>query len=102
MEKKIEKIRELVKEIKSYDELLYMYERDKIDLDILKQELWELLQELWIKEKDMEKEIKITLVPKEQTGKEYDSICITCGYICVFGNTLEAAIKAFDTAISNR
>ena len=53
MEKKIEKIRELVKEIKSYDELLYMYEGDKIDLDILKQELWELLQELWIKEKDM-------------------------------------------------
>lgn len=50
----------------------------------------------------MEKEIKITLVSKEQTGKEYDSICITCGYICVFGNTLGAAIKAFDTAISNR
>ena len=46
MEKKIEKIRELVKEIKSYDELLYMYEGDKIGLDILKQELWELLQEL--------------------------------------------------------
>lgn len=47
----------------------------------------------------MEKEIKITLVPKEQTGKEYDSICITCEYICVFGNCLEAAIKTFDDAL---
>jgi hypothetical protein len=47
----------------------------------------------------MEKEIKITLVPKEQTGKEYDSICITCGYIYACGNCLEAAIKAFDDVL---
>lgn len=46
MEDKIEKIRELVKEIKSYDDVLFMYEGDKIDLDIKKQELWELLQNL--------------------------------------------------------
>lgn len=44
MEEKINQIRELVKEIKSYDDVLYMYEGDKIDLDIKKQELWELLQ----------------------------------------------------------
>lgn len=44
MEEKINQIRELVKEIKSYDNVLYMYEGDKIDLDIKKQELWELLQ----------------------------------------------------------
>lgn len=42
----IEKIRELVKEIKSYDEVLFMYEGDKIDLELKKQELWELLQKL--------------------------------------------------------
>lgn len=46
MEDKIEKIRELVKEIKSYNDVLFMYECDKIDLDIKKQELWELLQNL--------------------------------------------------------
>nr|DAT97465.1 MAG TPA: hypothetical protein [Bacteriophage sp.] len=42
----IEKIRELVKEIKSYDEVLFMYEGDRIDLELKKQELWELLQKL--------------------------------------------------------
>ena len=47
----------------------------------------------------MEKEIKITLVPKEQIGKEYDNICITCGNICAWGNCLEVAIKAFDEAL---
>lgn len=47
----------------------------------------------------MEKEIKITLVPKEQTGEEYDFVCITCGDICVWGNCLEATIKAFDDAL---
>lgn len=46
MEDKIKRIRELVKEIKSYDDVLFMYEGDKIDLDIKKQELWELLQNL--------------------------------------------------------
>lgn len=44
MEEKINKIRDLVKEINSYNDVLYMYEADKIDLDIKKQELWELLQ----------------------------------------------------------
>lgn len=43
MEEKINKIRDLVKEINSYNNVLYMYEGDKIDLDIKKQELWELL-----------------------------------------------------------
>lgn len=43
---KIEKIRQLVKKIKSYDDVLYMYEGDKIDLNILKQDLWDLLQKL--------------------------------------------------------
>lgn len=46
MEEKIKQIRELVMEIKSYDDVLYMYEGDKIDLEIKKQELWELLQKL--------------------------------------------------------
>lgn len=41
MEEKINKIRDLVKEINSYNDVLYMYEGDKIDLDIKKQELWE-------------------------------------------------------------
>ena len=44
MEEKINKIRDLVKEINSYNDVLYMYEGDNIDLDIKKQELWELLQ----------------------------------------------------------
>lgn len=44
MEEKINKIRDLVKEINSYNDVLYMYEGNKIDLDIKKQELWELLQ----------------------------------------------------------
>lgn len=44
MEEKINKIRDLVKEINSYNDVLYMYDGDKIDLDIKKQELWELLQ----------------------------------------------------------
>lgn len=44
MEEKINKIGDLVKEINSYNDVLYMYEGDKIDLDIKKQELWELLQ----------------------------------------------------------
>ena len=46
MEEKINQIRELVREIKSYDDVLYMYEGDKIDLEIKKQELWDLLQTL--------------------------------------------------------
>lgn len=50
----------------------------------------------------MEKEIKITLVPKEQTEEEYDFVCITCGDICVWGNCLEATIKAFDDALRQR
>lgn len=46
MEEKINKIRDLVKEINSYNDVLYMYEGDKIDLDIKKQELWELLLQI--------------------------------------------------------
>lgn len=48
---------------------------------------------------NMEKEIKIDLVPKEQTYEDFDSIRITCGEICVWGNGLECAIKAFDEAL---
>ena len=44
--RKIKRLRELVGEIKSYDDVLYMYEGDKIDLEVKKQELWDLLQEL--------------------------------------------------------
>lgn len=46
MKEKINQIRELVREIKSYDDVLYMSEGDKIDLEIKKQELWDLLQKL--------------------------------------------------------
>lgn len=42
--RKIKRLRELVGEIKSYDDVLYMHEGDIIDLDLTKQELWELLQ----------------------------------------------------------
>lgn len=51
--------------------------------------------------KNMEKEIKISLVPKEQINEEFDFDCvrITCGNICVYGNCLEATIKAFDDAL---
>jgi len=50
---------------------------------------------------NMEKEIKISLVPKEQINEEFDFDCvrITCGNICVYGNCLEATIKAFDDAL---
>lgn len=44
MEEKIKQIKDLVREIKSYDDVLFMYEGDKIDLEIKKQELWDLLQ----------------------------------------------------------
>lgn len=43
---KIQEIRRLVKEIKSYDDVLFMYEGNKIDLEMNKQELWDLLQTL--------------------------------------------------------
>lgn len=46
MEEKIKRIKDLVREIKSYDDVLFMYEGDKIDLEIKKQELWDLLQKL--------------------------------------------------------
>ena len=46
IEEKIEEIRKLVKEINSYDDLLFMYEGDRIDLESTKYELWELLQDL--------------------------------------------------------
>lgn len=45
-DEKIQEIRRLVKEIKSYDDILFMYEGDKIDLEMNKQELWDLLQTL--------------------------------------------------------
>lgn len=45
-DEKIQEIRRLVKEIKSYDDVLFMYEGDRIDLEMNKQELWDLLQTL--------------------------------------------------------
>lgn len=50
----------------------------------------------------MEEEIKIALVPKEQINESQDYIRITCGNICVWGNCLETAIKAFDIALRER
>lgn len=46
MEEKLERIRELVKEIKSYEDELFLYECDWINLEIAKNDLWELLQTL--------------------------------------------------------
>lgn len=47
----------------------------------------------------METEIKIDLVSKEQIREEFDAVRITCGNICAWGNSLEAAIKAFDESL---
>lgn len=43
---KVSRLKEIVKEIKSYDDILYMYEIDKIDLQLLKNEVFEIIQEL--------------------------------------------------------
>ena len=43
---KISRLKEIAKEIKSYDNMLYMYEGDKIDLQLLKDEVFEIIQEL--------------------------------------------------------
>lgn len=45
-DEKVQEIRRLVKEIRSYDDVLFMYEGDRIDLEMNKQELWDLLQTL--------------------------------------------------------
>ena len=45
-DEKIQEIRRLVKEIRSYDDVLFMYEGDRIDIEMNKQELWDLLQKL--------------------------------------------------------
>lgn len=46
MEEKINRLRELIKEIDSYNDLLFMYDGDKIDLQMLKDEVWEILRTL--------------------------------------------------------
>lgn len=46
MKEKINRLRELVKEIDSYNDLLFMYDGDRIDLQMLKDELWEILRTL--------------------------------------------------------
>lgn len=48
---------------------------------------------------NMENEIKIDLVPKEQINEDFDCVRITCENICVWANCLESAIKAFDEAL---
>lgn len=46
MEEKINRLRELVKEIDSYDDAIFMYEIDRINLQMLKDEVWEILRTL--------------------------------------------------------
>ena len=43
---KVSRLKEIAKEIKSYDDILYMYDGDKIDLQLLKDEVFEIIQEL--------------------------------------------------------
>ena len=43
---KVSRLKEIAKEIKSYDDILYIYEIDKIDLQLLKDEVFEIIQEL--------------------------------------------------------
>ena len=49
-----------------------------------------------------EKEIKITLVPKEQINERRDCVRITCGDIIAWGYTLSEAIEEFDEALKNK
>lgn len=49
----------------------------------------------------MEKEIKITLVSKEQITEQIDCIRITCENITAWGHTLTEAIKSFDMKLDN-
>jgi len=49
-----------------------------------------------------EEEINITLVPKEQIMEDYDAVRISCGKICVWGNTLTSVIKEFDRQLLQR
>ena len=46
MEEKINRLRELIKEIDSYDEVIFMYEIDRINLQMLKDEVFEILRTL--------------------------------------------------------
>lgn len=50
----------------------------------------------------MEKEIKITLVPKKQTNERRDCVKITCGDIVAWGYTLSETIEEFDEALENK
>lgn len=43
---KVEKLREISKEIKEYEDLLFMYEGDVIDLELLKKEVFEIIATL--------------------------------------------------------
>ncbi len=46
MEQKIERLKELIKEIDSYDDCLFMYEIDHIHLKMAKDEVFEILRTL--------------------------------------------------------
>lgn len=46
MEEKIERLRELIREIDSYDDCLFMYEIDHINLKMAKDEVFEILRTL--------------------------------------------------------
>lgn len=43
---KVERLREISKEIKKYEDLLFMYEGDIIDLELLKEEVFEIIATL--------------------------------------------------------
>lgn len=46
MEEKINRLRELIKEIDSYNDTVFMYEIDKINLKMLKDEVFEIFRTL--------------------------------------------------------
>lgn len=43
---KVERLKELIREIDSYDECIFMYEIDHINLEMLKDEVFEILRTL--------------------------------------------------------
>ena len=50
----------------------------------------------------MEREVKITLVPREQINEKRDCIRITCGDITAWGYTLAEAIEEFDMKLEEK
>ena len=46
LEEKINRLREIVKELEKYDKVLFLYEGDRIDISMLKSEMWDILKTL--------------------------------------------------------